>query len=73
MHQILCNLAFIVVLGLSSSLGVYGETDFYNMNGIFLYNNVDNCKDNEYFDSYSIKCRHCDETLNLVPSSDRKF
>lgn len=37
---------------------------------IVLYNEIDNCKSNEYFDANYFMCRLCDPQLNLVPSEN---
>lgn len=37
---------------------------------IVLYNEIDSCKSNEYFDANYFLCRLCDAQLNLVPSEN---
>lgn len=39
---------------------------------IVLYNQIDNCKSNEYFDANYFMCRLCDPQLYLVPSENGK-
>lgn len=37
---------------------------------IVLYNEINSCKSNEYFDGNYFLCRLCDPQLNLVPSEN---
>lgn len=41
-------------------------------NGIFLYDDIKNCKENEYFNTDYLKCKLCESNLNLIPSRNRK-
>lgn len=41
-------------------------------NSIFLYNDIKNCKENEYFNTDYLKCKLCESNLNLIPSRNRK-
>lgn len=41
-------------------------------NSLFLYNDIENCKNSEYFDIDLLKCKLCDTNLNLIPSNDSK-
>lgn len=41
-------------------------------NSIFLYNDIKNCKENEYFNTDYLKCKLCESNLNLTPSRNRK-
>lgn len=41
-------------------------------NSIFLFNDIKNCKENEYFNTDYLKCKVCESNLNLTPSRNRK-
>ncbi|XP_053690922.1 meckelin [Sabethes cyaneus] len=49
---------------------VNGDSDFYNMNEVFLRTTPDACRTGEYFDTFAFKCRICDEGLHLRVSDD---
>lgn len=56
---------FLSLTLLKSSLTVNNE--------IIEYFQLDDCQQNEYFDSSSLTCIECDIHKNLVPSKNRKF
>lgn len=42
-------------------------------NNLFLYNNIENCKETEHFDVSYLKCKLCDPKLHLVPTKNSKY
>lgn len=57
---------FFILASLNSQLTIAEE------NKIFLYNRIEFCKANEYFDINYFKCVLCDSNLNLAVSNDCK-
>lgn len=56
-----------ILASLNSQLAVAEE------NKIFLYNRIEFCKANEYFDVNYFKCVPCDSNLNLIVADDCEF
>ncbi|XP_052863318.1 meckelin [Anopheles cruzii] len=50
---------------------VSANVNFYNSNDEQLYVTPDDCKANEYFDLFAMKCVLCDDGLHLVPARDK--
>lgn len=57
---------FLILASLNSQLAIAEE------NKIFLYNRIEFCKANEYFDINYFKCVSCDSNLNLIVADDCK-
>ncbi|XP_055544180.1 meckelin [Wyeomyia smithii] len=61
----------IGIVALVSLAVIKPDSDFYNMNEVFLRISPDACRSEEYFDTFAFKCRICDEGLHLKTSEDR--
>lgn len=57
---------FLILASLNSQLAVAEE------NKVFLYNRIEFCKANEYFDVNYFKCVPCDSNLYLVVADNCK-
>lgn len=57
--------AFLSLTLLKSSLTINNE--------IIEYFQIDDCQQNEYFDTSSLSCMECDIDKHLVPSKNREF
>lgn len=67
-RKITCQLLIVTFFSLTlfkSSLTIDNE--------IIEYFQIDDCQQNEYFDTSSLSCMECDIDKHLVPSKDRKF
>uniref|UniRef100_A0A336LUV8 CSON013682 protein n=1 Tax=Culicoides sonorensis TaxID=179676 RepID=A0A336LUV8_CULSO len=45
--------------------------DFYTFDHTFIYQDIKDCKNNEYYDINNFICKRCEPGYNLIPSKDK--
>ncbi|XP_039432530.1 meckelin isoform X2 [Culex pipiens pallens] len=62
----------VLILSVFSVLRCSGaDSDFYNVNEVVLFATPDGCRTGEYFDTFTFKCKPCDEGLHLRVDDSR--
>ncbi|XP_053680358.1 meckelin [Anopheles nili] len=63
--------ALLLLILTCGNLLVAANADFYNTYDVQLYATPDDCRSNEYYDLFALKCSLCDDGLHLVPAKDK--
>lgn len=62
----------VTLIILTTTIDIVSSDDFYTLDHTFVYNDVKDCKNNEYYDVHYFDCKRCESGYNLIPSEDSK-